>query len=186
MTALTSNPIRRPGPFPLILALVVIGVFAVSALLYTWISAPTAASVPYSQFLTDVEAGRVSRVVQIGTTLEVSGQTGRYRVTTPTILTDVFGDVDAAATQGGAAAPEFSAEPEPDASWIGLVVTGLLPLVATIVAFVLAMAFVARSARRNGRRGLTARLHELDDARHSGLITDDEWQRQRARILDEA
>lgn len=186
MTALTTNPIRRPGPFPLIVAVAVIAVLAVSALLYTWISAPAAASVPYSQFLTDVEAGRVSRVVQIGTTLEVSGQTGRYLVTTPTILTDVFGDVDAAATQGGAAAPEFSAEPEPDTSWIGLVVTGLLPLVVTLVVVVLVAVFVARSARRNGGRGLAARLHELDDARRSGLISNDEWQRQRERILDEA
>ena len=186
MTALTTNPVRRPGPLPLLLVVVAIAVLGVSALMYTWISAPAAASVSYSQFLTDVEAGRVSRVVQIGTTLEVSGQTGRYRVTTPTILTDVFGDVDAAATQGGAAAPEFSAEPEPDTSWIGLVVTGLLPLVVTILVFVLAMAFVARSVRRDGGRSLTARLHELDDARRSGLITDDEWQRQRTRILDEA
>ena len=56
----------------------------------------------------------------------------------------------------------------------------------TILVFVLAMAFVARSVRRDGGRSLTARLHELDDARRSGLITDDEWQRQRARILDEA
>jgi len=186
MTALTTNPVRRPGPLPLILAVVVIAVLAVSALLYIRISAPAAASVPYSQFLTNVEAGRVTRIVQIGTTLEVSGQTGRYRVTTPTILTDVFGDVDAAAAQGGAAAPEFSAEPAPDTSWIGLVVTGLLPLAVTLVVFVLAVAFVARSARRDGGRGLTARLHELDDARRSGLITDDEWQRQRARILDES
>jgi hypothetical protein len=186
MTALTSNPIRRPGPFPLIVAAALIAVVGVSALIYSWISAPAAASVPYSQFLTDVAAGRVTRVVQIGTTLEVSGQTGRYLVTTPTILTDVFGDVDAAATQGGAAAPEFSAEPEPDTSWIGLAVTGLLPLVVTLVVFVLAVVYAARSARRNGGRGLTARLHELDDARRSGLITDDEWQRQRARILDEA
>lgn len=186
MTALTTNPVRRPGPSPSILLGVVIAVLAVSALVYVWISAPAAATVPYSQFLTDVEAGRVSRVVQVGSTLEVSGHTGRYRVTTPTILTDVFGDVDAAAIQGGAAAPEFSAEPEPDASWIGLVVTGLLPLVVTLVVFVLAVAFVARSARRDGGRSLTSRLRDLDDAHRSGLITDDEWQRQRTRILDES
>jgi hypothetical protein len=186
MTALSMNPIRRPGPLPMLLAVVVIAVLGISALLYAWISAPATASVPYSQFLTDVEAGRVSHVVQIGTTLEVSGLTGRYRVATPTILTDVFGDVDAAATRGGAAAPEFSAEPEPDMSWVGLVVTGLLPLAVTLVVFVLALAFVARTARRDGGRSLPARLHELEDAHRSGLITDDEWQRQRARILDES
>jgi len=169
----------------MLLAGVVIAVLGILALLYAWISAPSTGSVPYSQFLTDVQAGRVSQVVQIGTTLEVSGQTGRYRVTTPTVLTDVFGDVDAAATRGGAAAPQFSAEPEPDTSWVGLVVTGLLPLAVTLVVFVLAMAFVARSVRRDGR-SLAARLHELDDAHRSGLITDDEWQRQRARILDES
>jgi hypothetical protein len=100
MTALTTNPIRRPGPIPLIVAVVVIAVLGVSALLYTWISVPAAATVPYSQFLTDVEAGRVTRVVQIGTTLEVRGPHGEYQVTTPTILTDVYADVDHAAAAG--------------------------------------------------------------------------------------
>jgi hypothetical protein len=186
MTALTTNPIRRPGPFPLIVAVVVLAVLGVSALLYAWIGAPAATTVPYSQFLTDVEAGGITRVVQTGTLLEVSGPHGAYTVEVPTILTDVFGDVDHAAAAGGAAAPLFEARPEPDTSWIGMVVAGLLPLVVTLIVFVLALLLVSRSARRDDGRSLTTRLRELDDAHGSGLVSDDEWQRQRARILDEA
>jgi hypothetical protein len=186
MTALTTNPVRRPGPVPLILLGLVIAVLAVSALMYTWISAPAAASVGYSQFLTDVAAGGVTRVVQTGTVLEVSGVRGVYPVEVPTVLTDVFGDVDAAAADGGASAPQFEARPAPDTSWIGLMLTALLPFAVVLVVFVLVLLLIVRPARAQGARSLTVRLRELDEAHGSGLVADDEWQRQRARILDES
>jgi hypothetical protein len=66
------------------------------------------------------------------------------------------------------------------------VLTAMLPFGVVLLVFALVLVLVGRQARRDGGRSLTARLRELDDAHRSGLITDDEWQRQRARILDEA
>ena len=186
MTTLTTNPMRRPGRVPLILLGVVIAVLAVSALMYTWISAPAAATTGYSQFLTDVEAGSVTRVVQTGTVLEVTSSRGAYTVEVPTILTDVYADVDAAATDGGASTPQFEALAAPDTSWIGLLLTALLPFAVVLVVFVLVLLLIVRPARTQGARSLAVRLRELDEAHASRLIGDEEWQRQRKRILDEA
>ena len=186
MTALTTDPVRRPGPLPLFLLGAVIALLAVSALMYAWISAPAAATVGYSQFLTDVEAGGITNVVQTGSVLEVSGSRGTYTVAIPSVLTDVYGDVKTAATQGGAITPQFQAVAEPDNSWIGLVLTGLLPIVGTLLVLALVLVIVSRATRRDGGRSLAQRLRELDEAHASRLIGDEEWQRQRRRILDEA
>ena len=186
MTALTTSPIRRPGPRPFIVGLAAIAAVMITALIYAWISAPAAPRTGYSQFLDDVATGGVTRVVQTGTVLEVSSARGVYTVEVPTVLTNVYGDVDAAAAQGGASTPLFEARPEPDNSWIGLVFTALLPFAVVLVVFVLILLLIVRPARAQGARSLAVRLRELDDAHRSGLITDDEWQRQRARILDES
>jgi hypothetical protein len=186
MTALTTNPVRRPGPVSMLLAVAVITVLAISALMYAWISAPAAPSTGYSQFLTDVAAGSVTRVVQTGTVLEVTSSRGAYTVEVPTVLTDVYGDVDAAATDGGASTPQFEARPAPDSSWIGLLLSALLPFAVVLVVFVLVLLLIVRPTRTQGTRSLAVRLRELDEAHASRLIGDDEWQRQRKRILDEA
>lgn len=182
-----AQRMRQPVPPPV---LIVIGVVALvlgaAALLYGWISAPSTSSAPYSQFLGDVEAGRVSNVVQEGTTLEVSGPHGIYQVTVPTILTDVYADMEQAAAAGETAVPLFTARSEPDTGWIGLVLTALLPFVLLLAVLVLVLLFVIRPARAAGVRSLTGRLRELDDAYRAGLITDEERARQRTRILDEA
>ena len=186
MTAVTTDPIRRPGRGPWIVGLVAIALVVVAALLYAWISAPAASTVGYSQFLADVEAGRVTRVVQVGTTLEVSGSGGAYSVNTPSIVTDVYADVGRAAAAGEGVVPQFSAQPAPDASWIGLVLTALLPFAVVLVVFVLILLLVVRPARRGGGRSLAERLRDLDEAHRAGLITDNELDRQRTRVLDEA
>jgi cell division protease FtsH len=108
-------------------------VVGTAALLFTWISTTSApSSTGYSQFLADVEAGRVSKVTQQGSslTVNVSNPTGTYQVTVPSVLTDVFGDMQTAATAGGKtlSADIFSAEPAPDTSWLGLLLTAVLPL----------------------------------------------------------
>jgi hypothetical protein len=187
MTALTKTPVRRPVPLPWLLAIVVIAVLGISGLMYAWISAPAATSVPYSQFLSDVAAGGISRVVQTGTVLEVSGSRGAYTVAVPTLLTDVYGDIAAAAADEGAAGvPAFETRAEPDSRWLALVVTAVLPVVAALLILGLILVIVGRATRRDSGRSLTARLRELDEAHRSGLVADDEWQRQRARILAEA
>lgn len=186
-TNMTTNWIGRPGRSPLIAAVVVVALLVgASALIYGFVSAPAASTVPYSRFLADVGAGSVTRVVQTGTTLDVSGPHGGYQVMVPTVLTDVFADVEHAAAAGDAAAPTFEAQPAPDSSWIGLLLTALLPFAVILATFVLVLLLVVRPARRDHARSLNDRLRELDDALRSGLITDDERERQRARILDEA
>jgi hypothetical protein len=182
-----AQRMRQPVLPPVLIGIAaIVLVLGVAALMFTWISSPSASTVGYSQFLSDVEAGHVTQVVQTGTTLEVSARQGDYQVTLPTILTDVYGDIESAAAAGDAALPLFIAQPAPDTSWIGLVLTALLPFGLLLVALVFVVLFVVRPARASGARTLTGRLRELDEAHRAGLITDQERARQRARILDEA
>ena len=183
-----AQRMRQPVPPP---GLIVIGVFAlvlgVAALTFNWINSSTGpATAPYSQFLGDVMAGQVTQVVQAGTTLEVSGPHGNYHVNLPTILTDVYGDIERAAVAGESAVPLFSAQPAPDTSWIGLVLTAVLPFVMILGVLALVMLLVIRPARLAGARTLTGRLRDLDQAYRAGLISEEERVRQRARILDDA
>jgi cell division protease FtsH len=108
-------------------------VVGTAALLFTWItttSQPT--NTAYSKFLADVGAGNVSKVTQQGTTLTVqpTGSKPTYTVIVPTVLTQVWNDMQAAAAKGNKDLdPEiFSAQPAPDTSWLGLLLTAVLPL----------------------------------------------------------
>ena len=119
--------------------LMLVLVMGVSALLYTWLGATSqidqkAYSGPNS-FLEQVEKGLVSRVVQSGETLNVFDNTKKpadtepsYTVTVANVLVDVGADIREAAAKGSKAEPTFDPKPAPDNSWIGLVLTGLLPL----------------------------------------------------------
>ena len=109
-------------------------VVGTAALLFTWITASsTPVTTGYSKFLGDVAAGQVKEVTQQGTTLTVKkagSTTETYTVTVPTILTDVYGDMREAATATGKTLdPDiFKATPAPDTSWLGLLLTAVLPL----------------------------------------------------------
>src|SRR5688500_9464148 len=106
-------------------------VVGTAALLFTWItSSTTPATTGYSKFLGDVAAGEVSEVTQQGTTLTVQKGNATYTVTVPTILTDVYGDMQkaAAATNKPLDPDIFKATPAPDTSWLGLLLTAVLPL----------------------------------------------------------
>ena|SRR5687767_7558019 len=181
-----AQRMRQPIPPPVLVAIGVVAlVLGAAALVYGWVSSASPSSVPYSQLLSDVEKGRVSHVVQFGTTLEASGPHGIYQVTVPTILTDVYGDIEAAAAAGGAAVPVFTAQPAADTSWLGIVLTAVLPF-ALLLVLALVLIVGIRPSRAAGARSLTGRLRELDEAYRAGLISDDERVRQRARILDDA
>ena len=177
---------RWAGPL-LVGCVVLVLLLGTSALAFTWISSTsTPPTVGYSRFLSDVTEGSVTRVAQQGTTLKVSADGGGvYQVAVPTVLTDVYADITEAATTGGVAVPEFVASPEPDTSWIGLTLTAFLPFLVILVVFVLVLLLIVRPARRADARGLADRLRQLDDAHKAGLITDDERERQRVRILNE-
>ncbi|HUG30394.1 MAG TPA: ATP-dependent zinc metalloprotease FtsH [Candidatus Limnocylindria bacterium] len=120
--------------------LMLVLVMGVSALLYTWLgSSETPVTKAYSgpaSFLMDVEKGDVAKVVQQGETLSVfltsqaaDAAEPEYTVTIANVLTQVSQDIADAAERGAVAAPTFDPKPAPDNSWIGLVLTGLLPLI---------------------------------------------------------
>jgi cell division protease FtsH len=130
-------------------------VVGTAALLFTWIQSTTpAADVGYSKFLADVQAGDVTEVVKTGDTLNVKvGAAVPYTVVVPGILTDVYKDMNEAATRGNVTLSPtiFRAEPEPDTSWLGLLLTGLLPLLV-IGGFIF---FMMRQAQGTNNQALS-------------------------------
>jgi cell division protease FtsH len=106
-------------------------VVGTAALLFTWITASsTPVNTAYSKFLGDVAAGQVKDVTQQGTTLTVKKGDASYTVNVPTILTNVYGDIKEAAKEAGRdpATITFTSTPAPDTSWLGLLLTAVLPL----------------------------------------------------------
>ncbi len=109
-------------------------VVGTAALLFTWITTtgqPT--NTGYSAFLAEVSEGKIAKVTQQGTTLTVEreGDTKTtYTVIVPTVLTQVFPDMLAAAKTKNLTLPAdiFQATPAPDTSWLGLLLTAVLPL----------------------------------------------------------
>src|SRR5215207_6182174 len=112
-------------------------VVGTAALLFTFLSGNTPTSdTTYSEFLSNVADGEVSKVVQEGNTLTVTpkGETTTYSVNVPGLAglpnANVFADMQAAAERGGQTlgADVYGVKPVQDNSWIGLLLTGLLPL----------------------------------------------------------
>jgi len=109
-------------------------VVGTAALLFTWINTNTpSTAVGYSQFLNDVGAGKIAKVTQTGDNLAVQtkGDPPTYTVVVPSVLTQVYPDMLAAAVKGGSAplpTDIFKAEAVPDTSWISLIATFVLPL----------------------------------------------------------
>jgi cell division protease FtsH len=131
-------------------------VVGTAALLFTWMQGTTQTNtVGYSAFLTDVHDGHVDTATQQGDTITVklkgTGQT--YTVTVPNILTQVYPDMLAAAKAGGqdASTVVYKAEPAPDTSWLGLVLTAVLPLVV-IGGFIF---FMMRQAQGTNNQALS-------------------------------
>ncbi|MBI2777150.1 MAG: ATP-dependent metallopeptidase FtsH/Yme1/Tma family protein [Chloroflexi bacterium] len=104
----------------------------VAALLYTWLNQTTAPSAKgYGEFLGQVQAGQVDTVTQRGETLTVKlKDKSTYTVVIPSVLTQVYPDIKAAAEAGDQPFNPsiYAAEQPPDNSWVGLLLTGLLPL----------------------------------------------------------
>ena len=132
-------------------------VVGTAALLFTWIQSngSPSASHTYSQFLTDVKDGKVSKASQQGETLTVTlkDTPQTYTVTVPApIVTKVYDDMAVAAKAGNLeAVPEYGALPAPDTSWLGLLLTGLLPLLV-IGGFIF---FMMRQAQGTNNQALS-------------------------------
>ncbi len=131
-------------------------VVGTAALLFTWINSNTPSTpIGYSQFLADVQDNKVDSVVQQGDTLTVKlkGAPSAYTVTVPSVLTQVLNDMLAAAKTGGVTLSSgiYKAEPAPDTSWLGLLLTGLLPLLV-IGGFIF---FMMRQAQGTNNQALS-------------------------------
>ncbi len=113
----------------IVMLLLVVGT---AMLLFTWISATDAAPTRgYSEFLNQVNAGTIKSVTQTGASLAVvttDSPPVSYTVVVPSILTQVFNDMVAAAAPNTLPAAIFKAEAVPDTSWISLIATFVLPL----------------------------------------------------------
>ena len=85
---------------------------------------------PYSEFLQAVKQGKVDNIVQEGSKLTVKGTEGigTYVVVVPGLLAQAYTDVDNAAKAGNIPTPTFKATQAPDTSWLGIIITGLLPI----------------------------------------------------------
>jgi cell division protease FtsH len=112
-------------------------VVGTAALLFTWLtSSTTTKDIPYSEFLQNVQAGEVVKVVQEDNKLTVTpkGSTVPYVTFAPGVPglpnSDVYGDMVAAAKEGGQTLGKdaYTVKPVADNSWFGLLLTGLLPL----------------------------------------------------------
>ena len=102
----------------------------------------------------------------------------------PSVLTDVLGDMQAAAGRGGVAlSPQvYVATTSPDTSWIGLVLTWLLPLALALILFGFVVYLLVR--RGGGPPDAASRLRALDQAWKAGLVTDEERERKRTQIIE--
>jgi cell division protease FtsH len=102
------------------------------ALLVTVLSQPTDTQrIGYSQFLADVQNNRVTKVEQQGQNLNVTLQgDATYKVTVPTVLINVYDDMQTAAERGNFVLPAtvYAAVEAPDNSWVGFILTIMLPL----------------------------------------------------------
>jgi cell division protease FtsH len=133
-------------------------VVGTAALLFTWLSSSSSTTdIPYSDFLTKVQNGQVEKVVQQDSTLTVTPKGGgpQYTVVAPGLagLHDVYADIKAAAERGNVtlASDFYAAKQAPDTSWLGLLLTGLLPLLV-IGGFIF---FMMRQAQGTNNQALS-------------------------------
>ena len=115
----------------LLMLLLVVGT---AALLFTWLNSSSGVTpVGYGTFLNSIAAGEVKAVEQEQQVLTVTPKDSgkpKYTVVVPTVLTNVLEDIHEATVDGGQEWDRsiYGAKQAPDTSWIGLLLTGLLPL----------------------------------------------------------
>ena len=131
------------------------------ALLYTWVSSSnTITAKPYlgpDSFITDLGAGDIAKIVQQGETLTITLKTNTtptqpdYTVNVANVLAQVQQDIMKTVADAEVPTPIYEAKPAPDTSWIGLLLTGLLPLLV-IGGFIF---FMMRQAQGTNNQALS-------------------------------
>ena len=113
------------------LALVVVALAVVITLVTQSSTSTDKAYSGPNSFLQDVQAGNVLSVTQEGSKLTVVTKDqppATYTVVVPGLLAEALPDIQAAAAAGKVPAPVLTAKPPSDTSWLGLIITGLLPI----------------------------------------------------------
>jgi hypothetical protein len=171
------------GPFVLRLLLVLVLLFVVGlGLLYAYRSqTPAVPSVSLAQVLSELQDGRVRAVTIEGNRATVVLADGRTEQTTipepDTVLVRAVTDRNQA-DPAHQISMRFS-QPTPDFSVVSSIFLSILPLLLLVVLIFLAASAFARS-RGPQRYELLARLGDLKDR---GVITDEEFQREKRRLL---
>jgi cell division protease FtsH len=137
------------------IVMLVLVVGTVALLAAVLITPSAGATKGYSEFLQNVQAGQVNNVTQQDLTLTVnkSASVPGYTVVVPSPLTNVYQDMQAAAAKGGQKLPDtvYTVIPAPDTSWLGLVITAVLPIIV-IVGFII---FMMRQAQGTNNQALS-------------------------------
>ena len=182
-TQQTSGRLPRPVAT---LAIAVIVVVAASIALYLLANVGRSSEPVrgYTQFLDDVRAGQVTSVEQTGDSMTVTGPAGRYVVVAPSILTDVYGDMQAATDAGGVPLPANVYMATAPATMTGLEVLLTMVIPLALLAVVFAAVVILFTRRGGGGSDTRRRLGVLDAAWRDGLITDEERARKRAQIIE--
>ena len=133
-------------------------VVGTAALLFTWLSSSSPTNdIAYSDFLAKVQQGQVGKIIQQDSTLTVTpkGSGTPYTVIAPGLagLHDVYADIKAAADRGNVTLTGdiYTVKQAPDTSWLGLLLTGLLPLLV-IGGFIF---FMMRQAQGTNNQALS-------------------------------
>jgi len=176
----SGTGITGSGLLRVVLLLVLLTVFAVASLYAFRAQGPSGTSVAFMQVLTELQAGEVRSVIIEGERATITLGDGRIQQTT-TPGGDQLAHAVLDHNRADPARPVALRE-EPPAANFGLVMAigmGLLPLVTLIALIVLAAAFLRRSTAPQRY----ASLGRLADLRDRGVITEDEFQREKRRLL---
>ena len=155
-------------------------------LLYAYRSqTPALQTVPISQAVQEIQAGKVKSVTETANkaTLELVDNTREQTNIPDNTKTDPLADAVAAYNKQNPTHPVTLKYEEQSATWsvIGSVLLSLLPLVLIALFILMVVAVAARGGARAPDR--TAQLERLADLRDRGVLTEDEFQREKQRIL---
>jgi hypothetical protein len=137
---------RRPGT-TIVVGVALVALVAVLSVV-TLLMGPSEPTRSYADFLDDVAAGRVSTVTQTGSLLEVEADAGTYQVTVPNPLTDVYGNIQAAAPPSDV--PPFEAQPAADPMALAIPAILVANLVVMVGVLALAVVLVRRRPTASG------------------------------------
>jgi hypothetical protein len=181
-------PLAPPSPgtptaglIRVLLALVALMVLGLGLLYAYRAQTPAVPEVSLSQALTELQQGRVRAVTIEGNRATFNLIDGRTEQTSVPLPPDLLVRAVAERNQADPAHPidlRFS-QTSQDFSVVGSIFLSVLPLLVLVALILLAASAFSRS-RRPQRYELLARLGELKDR---GVLTDEEFQREKRRLL---